>query len=179
MAYVEVAVRALVVTVFVVAVWGKAHGGEAWREFVASVRAFDVVPARAVRPVAALVAGCEAVGVALLAVPATVVAGYGLAAALLAAFAVAMAVSLRRGAQPVCRCFGGRGSAVTAVHVARNLGLVVVALLAVAARMFVDDPVEPAGAALAALSGVLVAALVVRLDDVVALFAPVSSPRSR
>jgi hypothetical protein len=178
-AYVEVATRAVMVTVFVVAVWGKARRRADWREFVTSVRAFEVVPPRTVGAVAALAGGLEAATVVLLLVPGTAVLGYAVGAGLLAAFAGAMALSRRRGAQPVCRCFGGRGAAVSAVHVTRNLVLIVAALAAGTLRWFASGPAQPAGAVVAALAGVLLAAFIVRLDDLVALFTPISTSRTR
>jgi uncharacterized membrane protein YphA (DoxX/SURF4 family) len=178
-AYGEVAVRALLVTVFIVAVLGKMRRKADWREFVSSLRAFDLVPPRAVEAVAVLVGALEVTAVGLLAVPVTAPLGYALAAVLLSGFAAAMTLSLRRGSAPVCRCFGGSGAAVAPVHVVRNVCLVVAALLGGAQRLFGHAPAEPGGAALAALTGAVVAAVVVRLDDVVALFAPVSSTRSR
>jgi hypothetical protein len=174
--YAEIAVRAVLVIVFAVAVVGKVRQP---REFVASLRGFGVLPSSAVRPVAAVVAVLEVATVVLLLVPAALVAGYALAAGLLAGFAGAMAVSLRRGARPVCRCFGGRGAAVGPVHVGRNAGLVAAAVAGAVMSMVDGAALEPGPVVLAAATGVVVAAIVVRLDDLVALFAPIPTQRSR
>ena len=178
MAYVEVAVRVLVAAVFAVAVAGKLARRSAWREFVASVRGFDVLPPAAVRPAAAAVVLAEAAVVALLAVARTVPLGYGLAAGLLALFTAAMVRALRRGVQPVCRCFGARGSAIGRVHVGRNVALAATAVAALLGRLD-GGGVHPAGAAVAAAAGLLTAAVVLRLDDLAALFAPAPTRRPR
>lgn len=179
MEYGEIAVRALLAAVFAVAVYGKVRRRADRAEFVASLRAFDLVPVAFVRPVATVVAVLEAATVGLLAVPSTVLAGYTTGAVLLAGFGGAMVLSIRRGGAPVCRCFGGRGTRVGAVHVWRNAGLVVLALLGAGAHLALDAAAEPAGTALSVFTGLLVATLVVRVDDLVALFTPVSSTRSR
>jgi hypothetical protein len=162
--YAEIAVRAVLVIVFAVAVVGKVRQP---REFVASLRGFGVLPSAAVRPVAAVVAVLEVATVVLLLVPAALVAGYALAA------------GLRRGARPVCRCFGGRGAAVGPVHVGRNAGLVAAAVAGAVMSMVDGAALEPGPVVLAAATGVVVAAIVVRLDDLVALFAPIPTQRSR
>jgi len=177
--YAEIGVRAVLVVVFAVAVVGKLRHRSGWREFVSSLRGFDVLPSAAVRPVAAVVAALEVTAVVMLLVPDTVVAGYALAAALLVGFAAAMTVSLRRGARPVCRCFGGRGSTIGPVHVGRNVGLALAAVAGAVLRLLDGASPQPAPAVLAAATGVVVAAVIVRLDDVAALFAPMPTQRSR
>ncbi|HEX8085345.1 MAG TPA: MauE/DoxX family redox-associated membrane protein [Solirubrobacteraceae bacterium] len=106
---------------------GLVFAGSAWaklrepRRFVEEVRGYAVLPRPAVTPFAWVVMALEpAVALALLT---GVAAGPGAAAcaALLATFAVAVAVVLRRGADVSCGCFGAddeRVSRATAVRLA-------------------------------------------------------------
>jgi uncharacterized membrane protein YphA (DoxX/SURF4 family) len=162
-----VAAQFLIGLVFVAAVLGKATDYPA---FVASVGDLRLRPAA---PLAALVLAGEIGVVALLAIrPA---AGFGLAALLLAAFAVAITGALRRGDTKPCRCFGRSTTPLGRHHVWRNAFLIAVAALgalatAVPADLATAGPAGPAVAVLAAVAGLIAGGLIVMLDDLRFLF---------
>ncbi|MFG1779100.1 MauE/DoxX family redox-associated membrane protein [Micromonospora sp. NPDC049051] len=173
---VELGARILLALVFLAAVLGKLRTRAGFDEFVASVGQFGV-PARWVGPVARVAVATEAAVVVLLAVPATVPAGLLLAAGLLGVLTVAIAAALRRGVRPACRCFGAADAPIGPRHVARNLALAGVALLGLLGGAAAGAPPSPATMLLVAGAAVPLAAVVVRLDDLVALFAPHPSSR--
>lgn len=174
MAYLELTGRLLLVLVFAVAVVGKVRGRHAFEAFVASVGQFGIVPRRWTNTVAASTVVAEAAAVLALAVPVTVPVGYLVAGALATTLTVAVALALRGGRHPTCRCFGATGVSVGRRHVVRNVALALVAALGLAGHLAGAAPVKLAGAAVAGVSATVLAALVVRLDDLVALFS--SSP---
>jgi hypothetical protein len=174
-AYVEVFSRCLIGVVFLVSAWSKRPGSGRFRQFSDSLAAMRLLPSRAVVPVAGVVVAAET-AVVLLLLPQPVrllaAAGFALAVVLLLAFAVSIGMVLRRGVQASCRCFGGSGSApFRRHHIARNLVLVAVAVAGLVAVL-----AEPAltweAVILGAVPGAVVALLVTRLDDLVALFTP-------
>jgi hypothetical protein len=183
MMYLELSARLLLVLVFAAAVLGKVRGRRAFESFAASVDQFGVVPRRWTPMVARATILVEAAAALALAVPATVAAGYVIAGGLLAALTVAAAVALRRGRRPNCHCFGVAGTPISRRHLVRNVALALVAGLGLVGQLVGTGPGQPAGAALAAVAAVVMAALVVRLDDLVALFAtgtsvPAARPRT-
>ncbi|MFF4812047.1 MauE/DoxX family redox-associated membrane protein [Micromonospora chersina] len=173
---VELAVRLLLALVFLTAVVGKLRTRAGFAGFVGAVGQFGV-PARFAGPVARLAVATEAAVVLLLALPGTAPAGLLLAAGLLGVLTAAIVGALRRGARPACRCFGAGDAPIGARHVARNVALAAAALLGLLAGATGGPPPGPAGLLVAAGLAVPLAVLVVRLDDLVALFAP-SPPRS-
>ncbi|MGK5739799.1 MauE/DoxX family redox-associated membrane protein [Micromonospora sp. URMC 103] len=175
---VELAARLLLALVFLAAVIGKLRTRAGFTAFAGAVGQFGV-PSRWAAPVARLAVATEAAVVVLLALPATVPAGLLLAAGLLGVLTAAIVGALRRGARPACRCFGAADAPVGPRHVARNLALTVVALLGLLGWAVSGPPPGPAAALLAAGLAVPLAAVVVRLDDLVALFAPAPSRASR
>jgi hypothetical protein len=181
MAVVLVALLTVPCAVFAVSSWSKLRGRAA---FVASLEAMRLVPARLVRPVAAAVSGAEAVvavgllvglwhrGVALVALAA--------AGPLLAVLTAGIVVLLRRGTVAHCACFGGAGQLLRRAHVVRN-GLLLLVVGAAAALVVATGPAGPAATALGAFAGGVGALLLIRLDELVDLFAPArvtSNPRS-
>jgi uncharacterized membrane protein YphA (DoxX/SURF4 family) len=175
----ELTARLLLALVFVVAVIGKLRSRTVFAEFVGSVRQFGV-PARWAPPTARLAVTVEAAVVVLLAVPRTVPAGLLLAAGLLGVLTAAIVGALRRGARPACRCFGAGDAPIGGRHVARNLALATVALLGLLGWATSTGPPPSAPTVLLAVGvAVLLAAVVIRLDDLVALFAPAPSRAPR
>jgi hypothetical protein len=172
MGYLVVGCRVLLGTVFAVALVGKVWGTGAWQAFTASLSDLARVPRRLRPVVAAAILLCEATVLALLAVPWTVVAGLGLAAVLLAVFTAALGAAVRRGVREPCRCFGAGAAPLSRVHVVRNGLLTTIAATGTAAAFAGPNPAEPAGLLVAALVGATVAAVLLRLDDIVALFTP-------
>ncbi|MEV4202808.1 MauE/DoxX family redox-associated membrane protein [Micromonospora globbae] len=174
----ELAARLLLALVFLAAVVGKLRTRAAFAGFVVSVGQFGV-PARWTRPVARLAVAAEAAVVVLLAVGRTAPAGLLLAAGLLAVLTAAVVGALRRGARPACRCFGSADAPVGPRHVARNVALAAVAVLGLLGGAVAGPSLSPAAALLAAGVAVPLAAVAVRLDDLVALFAPTPSRTTR
>lgn len=176
MHYVVLAVQSLVVVVFLVSSAGKLKSRDAVREFTASLRRLRILPASAAGPAAFSVLVAEVAVWALLVIPASVTrtAGFGVAAGLLTVFAAGIALSLRRGAQVPCRCFGASTTPLGPWHVVRNLLLAGAAALA--AVLPSQGPVRPGGLVVAVCAGLLLGALVALFDDLVALFRPVPAP---
>ncbi|MEV1329257.1 MauE/DoxX family redox-associated membrane protein [Micromonospora costi] len=176
MSYVLEFSRCLLALVFLASAVGKLRGRPAVRAFVDSLRAMDLLPAGLVVPVAAVVVTAEA-AVPLLLVPlpgaALTTAGFAVAVALLAAFTVAVAAVLRRGTPASCRCFGEAAAAPFGRrHLVRNIALTVLA--GTGAYASLADPAATARTAVLSVPlGVVAALVVVRLDDIAALFAPV------
>ena len=120
----------------------------AWRKladpaaFARSVDAYELAPAGAARPLAALLLLAEVAAAALLLAPGGYGRGAALAAALLALYAAAIAVNLVRGRRDLdCGCGGpGMHRPVSGALVARNLllGGVALALLAPASGRALD-----------------------------------------
>jgi hypothetical protein len=172
-AYVDVFCRCVIGVVFLVSAWSKRPGS--FKEFSDSLAAMRLLPARSVVPVAAFVVFVEAAVVLLMVLlPAP---GFALAVVLLLAFAGSIGVVLRRGVQASCRCFGGSGAApFRPHHIVRNLVLVAVAVAGLVA-VLTGPALTWQAAALGAVPGAVVALLVTRLDDLVALFAPAPATR--
>ena len=164
-----VAARVLLGVVFAVSAASKTRPAD-HRAFRRTVRDWtgDRVPAG---PAAVTLVVLEAAVPVLLAVrPA---AGLALAVVLLAAFTAAIVVQLRRGSAEGCRCFGNTSSPVSPVHVARNAVLLAVALAGLLTGTAASGSSRWDGSAATAGGLALVlAVLVVRLDDLVALLAP-------
>ncbi|MDG4825004.1 MauE/DoxX family redox-associated membrane protein [Asanoa sp. WMMD1127] len=170
--------RCLVWAVFVVAVISKSRGRRQFREFVDSLAALNYIPNRLVAAVAAGVVAAEwavAVLLVVLPVPELRTFGLGLAAALLTCFAVAIGLVLRRGTSAACRCFGGSASAPFGWHhVVRNGALGLIGLAGCYAGCQ-QTALDLGALAVMAPFGLLAAFLVIRLDEVVALFKPASA----
>lgn len=169
--------RCAIALVFVASILGKLRGQEAYAGFVratgrlASGRVIARVPAGAL---AVGVIAAEVAVVALTALPATARVGLVLAGLLAVAFAVAVLAALRRGDRAPCNCFGSSVRPVGRTHLVRNAVLIVVAGLGLAAGAAEAGPVGPAGGIAAVIAGSVVAALVVRADDLADLFEPVA-----
>lgn len=129
MTYVETGVRAGLWLVFVLAVVGKVRGGAAWRAFLGSLASVPLLPARLRTAAGVAVVGAEALTAVLLAVPATVRLGYAAAALVLLAFATAVAVGLVRGDPVRCHCFGVDAGRAGPGELARDVVLLVAAVL--------------------------------------------------
>jgi Methylamine utilisation protein MauE len=147
--------------------------------FVESVRDLRLIPIRQVKAVAVLTIAVEAATVVLLVVPSGTAnaTGFAMAAVALGAFTAAIVVTVRRGTVAGCRCFGGSAAPFGWHHVVRNgLLLAAAAAGAYASAAGSAPPSLPAGL-LAVPAGVVCAALVVRLDDLVDVFSASTTPR--
>ena len=172
----------------------KLRSQRAYRSFRAGLAETALVPRRRLAAVAAILTGCEvavAVGMAsgaALAVTsargAIVVAesAFGGALALTVVLAAGIAMVMRRGTRARCACFGSRSARpLGGAHLIRNAGLGV--LLAVGLAGEVGEAGEAirhgqeslAGSALAVVAGVIAGIVLIHLDDLIALFTPVSA----
>jgi hypothetical protein len=171
MVYVVLTCRGVLALVFVISSVSKLRG-TAFRAFVSSLRRLPVVPDRWARLVAVVVVATEVAIPLLLAMQAMALAGFALAASLLTAFAVGIAVSVRKGAPVSCRCFGPSDTPLGARHVVRNTILIAVAVTGSLAMVAGGPPdLHPALTVIALTAAACVAALIVRFDDLVELFA--------
>ncbi|EOD65073.1 MauE/DoxX family redox-associated membrane protein [Amycolatopsis vancoresmycina] len=165
MEYLRAAGVALIAVVFAASSVSKLRD---FRGFARSVPVLVPMPAGWVTPVSVVVVAAEAGSAVLVAVPATATAGFLLASALLLAFTVAIAASLRRGRPAPCRCFGVSETPVGPRHLVRNSVLLALTLLGALA----PGPLPPlAGAVVAFGAGVVVAVLVIAMDDIAVVFA--------
>jgi len=169
MGYVTIAAQAMLATVFAWAGLGKVLRRGAYPRFLAELRAMRLVRPGAVPVVGALAVTAELTVAVLLLAPPLARSGFVLAGLTLAALTWAVGVTLRRGTAARCRCFGTAGRELGHRHVVRNGVLLAVAVVGAV-------PAGPSGAAFAGTvvglcAGALAAVLVIRLDDVVDLFA--------
>ncbi|MGW3996868.1 MauE/DoxX family redox-associated membrane protein [Amycolatopsis sp. NPDC004772] len=163
MEYLRAAGTALIAVVFAASSFSKLRD---FRGFARSVPALVPMPARWVTPVSVAVVGTELASAVLVLV--TPIAGFALATALLLAFTAAIAASLRRGRRAPCRCFGATESPIGPRHLVRNTLLICSAVLGALAPEHLPSV---AGAAVAFAAGVVVAVLVIAMDDIAVLFA--------
>ncbi|MGW2699576.1 MauE/DoxX family redox-associated membrane protein [Streptomyces sp. NPDC001340] len=171
MTYLFLGCRALLLVVFLVAVTGKIRGRAAFADFSSSVVALRLLSRRRSKAAAVMTVGAELAAVLLLAVPATAVAGFGVAIGLLLAFVTGIVVALRGGRTAPCRCFGASATPLGPVHVVRNLVLTAVGTAGLTAGLTASArPPEPGGAVVACATALIVALLVIQLDDLAILF---------
>jgi hypothetical protein len=170
MRYLDIACRVLIGLLFFTSVVGKAATRSRFNRFRADLRAMRVVPARLAGPVAAAVCAGEAAVVPLLIFHATAAAGLLFAAGLLTAFGVAIAVLVSRRTDAYCRCFGFGAQRFGVRHLVRNAALTAACVAGVVALAVgqADQP-DPAHLLPAAMSGALLAAVTVVLDDLLFL----------
>lgn len=160
MEYLRAGCAALFAVVFAVSAFSKLRD---MRGFARSVPDFAPVPARWVNAVSTAVVLAESASVVLVLIPATATLGFTLALALMLAFTAGIAHALSRGRRTSCRCFGASSAPVTQRHIVRNLALAVAAVLGAIAP---GTTLPLAGLAIAALTGVVLAVLVVAMDDI-------------
>jgi hypothetical protein len=97
-----------------------------------------------------------------------------LAAIVTVILAAGVWVVVRRGVSAKCACFGSRSQApLGRVHLIRNLSLLIAVLAGLAAGPLAHRPAL-AVALIAAVVGVVIALLLIRSEDLAALFAPLS-----
>jgi hypothetical protein len=163
-----------------------------YRAFARSLRALGLVPAALVGAVAVVITAVEAgTAIGLVAALAGVVAGAAwavpaavaallVAVALLAVLSVGIALALRRRSTATCACFGAADRPLSARHVLRNAAMLSVALMGVVAAVVVPPAaVDLAGVALCGPVGAVIAVVLIRLDELVELFAPTGAGRPR
>jgi len=178
MQYVAFGCRALLGVVFLVALVSKLSGRRAFHEFTQSLRAMRVVPSSMATLAAVTTVVCEAAATVLLGVPlrSTGLAGFALAAILLAVFGGAIIISLRHGNSQPCRCFGRSATPLGRLHVWRNIFLVFVAFTGSATTTLQTGTLALAPTLMAVFTGLIAGAIIVALDDLAYLFRPPNPP---
>ncbi|MFD0637108.1 MauE/DoxX family redox-associated membrane protein [Catenulispora yoronensis] len=109
--------------------------------------------------------GAEAVTLVLLLVPAAAAPGCACAFVLLAAFALGVGRSLRRGEDVRCLCFGVDNGPMDSSTVVRNTALAACAAAGFAGTALASGPASGAGTVVALVGGAALGALVTRWDD--------------
>ncbi|KWT58916.1 hypothetical protein ADL21_25925 [Streptomyces albus subsp. albus] len=175
MQYFAIAVRCLLVSVFLVSSVGKVAGRGRFSAFETSLGGLRLLPPFLVRPVTVAVVTAEWAVCVLLAVPAAPMAGPVAAAGLLTLFTVGIAAAVRRGSRQPCACFGTSGVPLGPRHVVRNLFLAGMAIPGAIAAPH-GAPPHPGGAAVAMTGGLVLGVLVVALDDLLTLFPSAGAP---
>jgi hypothetical protein len=122
MAALEAGLRTILAAVFAVAFVSKAHSRAAYAEFAGTLADFGWLRGRRRHVVALAVPAAEAALVVLLAIPATVMAGFAMAFTMLTVFTGVTWREVAAG-RPVRRCFGGGGARIGPAQLARNLVL--------------------------------------------------------
>jgi Methylamine utilisation protein MauE len=179
MLYLMIACQALLAGVFVIALAGKVRGRAALDEFVASIVALGMFPRARSVAAAYAVLGAEAVVILALVLPYTLLLGFAAATALLIVLTVGISAALRRGRHTPCRCFGASVTPLGRTHVVRNLVLMAIGCVGLAAGAAVGGTgpaAHPAGVALALATAAVGVLIVVRLDDLMELFTTSGSP---
>lgn len=117
---VAVGCRVLLAMVLGLAFIGKISSRAAFRGFTDSLTVLPWLPRRRHPILAVMIAVAEGASTVLVVVPATALAGLALAAVMMTCFTIMPAVSLRRGVELTCRCFGLRDARIGLSHVLRN-----------------------------------------------------------
>ena len=174
-AYLAVFCRLLVGGLFAVSALAKLRDLAGFR---AALRGYRLLP-RAAEPAAAgAVISAEVMVPVLLGLRVTAPYGLVLAAVLLGGFAAAMGSVLRRGLSTDCGCVG-RGGAVRAAHLWRNLVLVAVCLTGAVTTLLPAAGTDPAVVVVLAVAAGCGVATLVFFDDLLLLFStPVGRSRS-
>jgi hypothetical protein len=179
MTYLELTCRTALWAVFLAAVFGKANP-RGLRGLASELTPVTWLPAQFAMPAAVGVITVEGGTVVALSASRSVILGYGMAIAALGAFTATAADALRRGERLRCRCFGADAGPVGGSQIARNCGLIAVALTALGSRLSGLGAAGwpgPVGTAAALASGLAIAIAVVRWDDLAYLCGP--DPRRR
>jgi hypothetical protein len=171
MAYFNIGCRVLLVAVFLVAALSKLRSRSALEGFLSSIRALDLLPPNAAGPAAAVVIAGELAVPALLAVPATVLAGFAVAIIISAAFMVVILGAIRSGRQVPCGCFGISTQTLGMPHVVRDAVLLAAAVAGGfgSARLGTSE-LDSAGMAVSLAAAGICAVLLIGFDDLVELF---------
>jgi hypothetical protein len=172
--------------VFAVSGFAKLRSRQAYRDYRAGLRATRLVTGSLLSGTAfTLVAGELATVGGLAGAAGLLAAGspgayllaelaLAVAAALAAVLVTGVAVAVSRGLRAPCACFGGTSvRPLGAPHVFRNACLLALLAAGLAASGLQHTRPSLAGSALAVVAGLVVALLIIRWDDLVALFAPI------
>jgi hypothetical protein len=171
-AYLSLASRVALVVVCVAAMLGKVRSRTTFRAFVTSVeqvaRAVPMIraPSRFAAAVAVPAVATEFAVAAALAWPATGPAGTVLAVALFGALTAFVWFAVVTGSEARCACFGKLSHRLSWPHVARNATLTAAAV----ATWWPAGGLPVPGVLVSIVAGVVVAAVVLRWEDLAVLF---------
>ncbi|MFF4199105.1 MauE/DoxX family redox-associated membrane protein [Nonomuraea sp. NPDC001831] len=171
--------RVAIGVVFAAAAFGKLRDAQAWHAFADSL--LPVLGAVGIgrgarRPVAVALAAAEAAIAPALLFPPSVTAGFLMADVVLVALGGGLARALYAGVRAECRCFGTRaGSPLAARHLVRTMALLLVAVSGTVASWAAPALPDLVPALAVVGAGLVSALLLVVLDDLFALFAPMGS----
>jgi hypothetical protein len=189
---VVIAVLGAACCVYLTSSAAKLRGRSAYGSFESGLAETGLVSRRLLPATAAALVACEslvavstAAAAVLTAVSATAAAAVtdcalGLAITLTCVLAAGVAVIVQRGTSAACACFGSATERTLGrPQLVRNLGLLALLVVALAcAQPGHGQP--PAGAAtVAVIAGAVAGLLLIRFDDLIALFAPISSESPR
>lgn len=169
MTYASLACRVICCLVFAVSSYGKLHSKSAFQDFVSWVGSLWALSARFRRPLAVAVAASEILAVLLIAFPRTSAVGLILTASLFLAFSAGIFVILRSKRTIGCNCFGASAAPVSIRHLVRNMLLCAIAVAGIAS--IGPRATDPAGVVLVIGIALVVATLLVSLDEIGILFA--------
>jgi len=186
----DVAVLAMSAVVFTASATAKLRSRAAYREFRAGLRATRLVRERLLSRTAVILVVAETATAAGLA-GALVLritgspgafqlaeSAFTVAAVLIVVLAAGVAVVIRRGTMARCPCFGSTSARPLGVaHLVRNACLLLPLLAGLACCPLNHDRPALAGSVLAVASGLVVALLLIRWDDLAALLAPIPSAK--
>src|SRR6266508_264810 len=97
--------------------------------------------------------------------------GFALAIAMLSAFVIGIARTIRRGVPSRCHCFGSSDVPLGLRHIVRNGALIAVAVAGLGGFTMGPRAIPaPAGVLLSVVAGLLLATLFVRFDELVDVF---------
>ncbi|MFJ1805758.1 MULTISPECIES: MauE/DoxX family redox-associated membrane protein [unclassified Streptomyces] len=170
----EIAARSLIGTVFLISSVSKARSRESYQDFAHSLAQMRVVPLALEGSATRLVVIAEFAVWALLAVPTAQAGWMGqlLAAGLLAAFTVGILRTVRRRSPVTCPCFGVSSTPLGGRHIVRNALLTGVALSSLLVPA--SGPASAGKALVAALVGLVMGLVTAVLDEIFALFQPIT-----
>jgi hypothetical protein len=163
----------------------KLRGRGAYRSYRDGLAEAGLVPGKLLPATAAALAACEAllaagsasaVALAAAALPGAVAASWAaLAGAIVLAsvLTAGVGVAIRRGAQASCACFGAASARpLGPAQLARNLSLVAAITAGLIAQGLAPGTGTLAATALGVVAGAVIALMLIRLDDLIDLFAP-------
>lgn len=187
MAELLIAVLTTVTCVYGRSAMTKLSGRRPYRSYRDGLGDTALVPARLLPAAAAALAGGEtAVAAGLMvatiltagALPGAVTvtaAGLGGAALLAGILVTGVAVIMHRGTRARCACFGAASSRpLGGSHLSRNLSLLAVIVVGLTGNEIAHGRPAPPAVAVAAVAGAVTGLLLIRLDDLITVFTPVS-----
>jgi hypothetical protein len=174
--------------VYLTSAVAKLRSRSAYLSFRMGLAETKLVQPRLLPASAAFLAGCEAlVSVSTAVAIVLVAAGWGgaatacaatlgLAIAVTGALVAGIAVILRRGTKARCACFGAvSGRLLGGPQLARNSVLLAATTTALICSCDIHGQASVGGAVVATMAGAVTGLLLIRLDDIVELFSPIST----